>query len=357
MSKKRPDRKKEKPVKPETRKKRGKLNEPEEGVTSTKDRSKSDVVEATQVPDYGRPRMGRATVPPELNDPVQRAEWELPTNDTDVGPYMIELNLFYHAGLEKGAKKFKVLFNKVVTDDRKPTLISKTYFKCMMSVSEWRELVRLDEMNEDRRKRVIYRIWPDYPIKPLIDRSVATVKADAAVRSYDATGEGIIWAVIDSGIDKNHLHFGQKEKNPHFNTLLHAEVAGLHRDFTGDGEPIIGAALVDDYGHGTHVAGIIAGGLQEGLESGKDFQAYAKEFKSDPSGQKVEEKIKRREISNSARLRGVAPQCKLISLKVLNEKGKGRSSDVMRAPAICERRAQRGSEIASCSRRKSEYRL
>ena len=40
------------------------------------------------------------------------------------------------------------------------------------------------------------------------DRSLApTVKADAARRSYYAAGQGITWAVIDSGIDARHPHF------------------------------------------------------------------------------------------------------------------------------------------------------
>ena len=48
-------------------------------------------------------------------------------------------------------------------------------------------------------------------LEPQIDRSAPTVKADAAWRSYDARGRGIVWAVIDSGIDACHPHFSALE--------------------------------------------------------------------------------------------------------------------------------------------------
>jgi subtilisin family serine protease len=120
-----------------------------------------------------------------------------------------------------------------------------------------------------------------------MDRSIATVKADAAFRSYAATGAGITWAVIDSGIDGDHPHFGSN-KDPMGSVIHHPSVAELHYDFTqarapgGTGamdaleekiDPTTAehqafvdagarkSALVDELGHGTHVAGIIAGQL------------------------------------------------------------------------------------------------
>src|SRR5690606_1991879 len=107
-------------------------------------------------------------------------------------------------------------------------------------------------------KRAIYRVWPDFSMKLLIDRSVSTIKADAARRSFDAAGRDIVWCVIDSGIDENHPHFKT------FDTLK-GSVAGLHRDFTGDAQLdnsiLAYKALIDENGHGTHIAGIIAGSL------------------------------------------------------------------------------------------------
>ena len=40
-----------------------------------------------------------------------------------------------------------------------------------------------------------------------LDASVATVKADAARASFAATGRGIVWAVLDSGVCADHPHF------------------------------------------------------------------------------------------------------------------------------------------------------
>ncbi len=286
-----------------------------------------------------RPPMGSATVPRGLHSPEQREEWELPASETEPGPYMFELNLLYREGLEIASQKFREMYREVLGADiaarRPPVEVSKTYYRCMVSVDEWRRLVTHDEARSaSRRDRLIYKIWPDFPIKPLIDRSVATVKADAAVRSYAATGAGIVWAVIDSGIDASHVHFGHPQRNPELRTLTHPDVAELHRDFTGNGEvtkATVATALTDGYGHGTHVAGIIAGGIAEKVKDDVKPQVYETVFVSDPVGEKREKKLEERELSDASALRGVAPHCRLISLKVLDEKGQGRASNVMRA--------------------------
>ena len=91
--------------------------------------------------------------------------------------------------------------------------ISKSYYKCRISANELRALVARDERAAERdirasRERAIYKVWPDFPVYALIDRSTITVKSDAAISAYDATGDQIVWAVIDSGISGNHIHFG-----------------------------------------------------------------------------------------------------------------------------------------------------
>jgi len=165
------------------------------------------------------------------------------------------------------------------------------------------------------RYLAILRIWYDHPVNPLIDKSVSTVKADAALRAFLAEGKGIVWAVIDSGIDQNHQHFGVKE-------TLKVTPPVQHCDFTipnGAGSP---TALLDKFGHGTHVAGIIAG-------------AYV----SDASKPKA--KARRSKLVNGnevdtfeedlSQIAGMAPSCTLVSLKVLDEKGKGSVSNIIDA--------------------------
>ncbi len=92
-------------------------------------------------------------------------------------------------------------------------------------------------------------------------------------------GHGINVAVVDSGIDDT------KDLLPN--------IAGFW-DFTRDG---IVTRPHDEYGHGTHVAGLIA---STGFESDKEFE-------------------------------GVAPGSSLYGFKVLDDEGRGRVSDVVKA--------------------------
>lgn len=294
-----------------------------------KKRSKNEANTENQRPP--RPQMGRAIIPPELFDPKQRAEWGLPEANTERGPYMVELNLYYHAGLQEAAVAFEQRYREVIGPHADaPLPISKTYFRCTVSVEELRRLVKADEAMAEgvRNRQTIYRVWPDYLVKPLMDRSVSTIKADAAMRSYGASGDGITWAVVDSGIDGEHLHFGGPA-NPAMHTLTDPDVASLHRDFTLPDTPVA-SALTDAFGHGTHVAGIIAGGLTE-LPPDAPCEVYAREFEADPSGQRVDVQYRQRTLRDVRSLSGVAPRCRLVSLKVLNDNGEGRASDVMRA--------------------------
>jgi serine protease AprX len=167
--------------------------------------------------------------------------------------------------------------------------------------------------------RAIYRIWKDEEVRALINRSVATVKADAAQISFSASGRDIVWAVVDSGISKDHQHFAKRK------TLIPPPPI-VHLDFTDPAAPAE-RALVDEYGHGTHVAGIIAGRLDE--VHNKDDQRV--------SGPKI--LVKTRDADGAitysedatVSMSGMAPDCKLVSYKVLDADGKGNVSNIIRA--------------------------
>jgi serine protease AprX len=195
------------------------------------------------------------------------------------------------------------------------------------------ELVRLDEraaskLAEQRQTakttqggsslpktsyRTIYRIWPDFEITALINKSISTVKADAARNAFEAIGTDIVWAVMDSGIDKDHPHF-QKHANIDIHSRFHCDFTVLN----GLGDP-----FKDENGHGTHVAGIIAG--EQVTVDGQGFPAVAR-FRSE-TGEVKAETLKLRAIS------GMAPKCKLVSLKVLDANGKGAVSNLIAAIA------------------------
>ncbi len=283
------------------------------------------------------PAFARSVATPALNDKQQRARWGLPESESEPGCYLVELNLQNGAGVGQAAQQFEQLFRSVVGDEQSnqqpPIAIANTYYRCWMSVEQWKALVKLDQKSAPR-ERVLYKIWPDFPIKALIDRSTATIKADAAGRCYAATGDGICWGVIDSGISVKHLHFGDATKNSRFKTLTDPCVAQLHRDFTvpGPASPQNAAsALVDNFGHGTHVAGIIAGGLT-GVAPGA-VEVYENVFESTSDGTETTptQTLQKRSVADLSNLHGIAPQCRLVSLKVLDDDGNGRASDVMLA--------------------------
>jgi subtilisin family serine protease len=361
----------------------------------------------------------RSTIPRQMEDPKQRKEWGLPGDEDRLGPYIIELNLQHVDGLTGAANAFVQLHAREILDENRPPMrISKTYYSCRLNVKEWRKLIIVDEQTADKqaadataktsstagvsaispaRYRCIYRIWPDFKIKAHTDRSVTTIKGDAALKAFDAGGDGIVWAIIDSGVNADHPHFGDaaaardgvpQAKAQHL--LLADSVAGLHRCFCElstqrggvdiplrlpdpdvdpdpfpypvpspdatdearalalerrkravddrqkalDRRPQLlkehqEAALADGFGHGTHVAGIVAGGA-EVRPKDVTVRVFERQFKTDAEGNKASQSYGIRE-SNHSRLRGVAPRCKLISLRVLDDKGEGRASDVMRA--------------------------
>ncbi|AMJ65656.1 S8 family peptidase [Hymenobacter sp. PAMC 26628] len=166
--------------------------------------------------------------------------------------------------------------------------------------------------------KAIYRIWPDFPIRGLLNRSLSTVKGDAAHASYAAFGAGIVWAVLDSGIDGAHPHFATYHN-------LDLPLPLRHIDFTGDGDGSADAALRDGKGHGTHVAGIIAGAWPP---DGAPLQAFNR--RRDEQGEIDYVPV------DAKRITGIAPQCKLVSLKVMDDQGAGEASNLIAAIGLIQ---------------------
>jgi serine protease AprX len=170
---------------------------------------------------------------------------------------------------------------------------------------------------------VVYKIWEDTDVSVSLTRSLVTVKADAAQRAFQAQGDNIVWAVLDSGIQSDHPHF-KRDQSP-FGAIDSLNVAAPigHLDFTPDGraakavraktegpEPLSDTtAMVDRFGHGTHVAGIIAGFWESDKADGEAVAGT--EVRNEQTDGPLVTRDTIRRVS------GVAPKCKLVSMKVI----------------------------------------
>jgi subtilisin family serine protease len=268
--------------------------------------------------DSDQPVLQNAIVAEVLLDSKERKRANLPAGDNDKLPVVIELNVAHELGLPGSVEALRARWNGLFKD-KMPDLVTETYVPAHLTLADVLRLVDPD-LRLGWKQRVIYRVWPDFPVKPLIDASVTTVKADAARRAYAASGRNIVWGVIDSGIDERHPHFKQ------FATLTDDEVKGLHRDFTVD-DPANGSPLVDEKGHGTHVAAILAGGLADGDGLAKPIVI---ERVHNPSGGSP--LTQERNVGSRSALTGIAPETKLVSLKVIGPNAANNTSmNVVRA--------------------------
>jgi serine protease AprX len=121
----------------------------------------------------------------------------------------------------------------------------------------------------------IISLPPPQPVEPALTNSTQTIGANYVWETLGYTGTGINVSVIDSGINYNHPDLGGGWGN---------RVIGGY-NFVDPGD-----YPMDDYGHGTHVAGIIAA---------------------------------------NGSIKGVAPDASLLAVKVLDSTGRGYSSDVI----------------------------
>jgi subtilisin family serine protease len=136
---------------------------------------------------------------------------------------------------------------------------------------------------------LLKRIWRNESKRALLETSLNAVHAGAAHAGYRAFGRDIAWAVLDSGINEAHPHFGE-----HRNIVARV-------DCTGRG--VVEGKAEDRNGHGTHVAGIIAG---------------VRTFPG--AGDKPSRVIS-----------GVAPEAKLHVYKVLDAEGNGEDAWIIKA--------------------------
>jgi len=132
----------------------------------------------------------------------------------------------------------------------------------------------------------VKRVHIDRGVSGEMARTAASVGALTARLQYGYTGAGIGVAVIDSGITANHDDLGASA------TSKTGQRVTKFVDFVNNG-----TTKYDDWGHGTHVAGIIAG---------SGYDSYGERG-------------------------GIAPKANIIALKALDGEGKGRISQIIAA--------------------------
>ena len=144
--------------------------------------------------------------------------------------------------------------------------------------------VSIDRLNELTASDPQIQIYPDLPVQAFLADSVAQIGADELWTYTDGyglplTGEGIVVAVIDTGVDYTHPDLGGAF-GPSY------KVIGGYDFYNHDSDPM------DDNGHGTHVAGTIAA---------------------------------------NGEAKGVAPDARILAYKTLGREGQGTMSDVIAA--------------------------
>jgi subtilisin family serine protease len=256
---------------------------------------------------------------------------------------IFEINLATEMGRESAHRVVADMVEKVIAGSdgakMKPADSSRHHIFAYLSMAEAQAIVDRDAEHARAAGAApaIFKVWPDRPLDAYLDRSVRIIKSDACLRSFGADGDKIVWAVADSGIHADHPHFaaygnldpivdgvgrsrsGRAEKG----------AATLHRDFTGEDSP-----LTDEYGHGTHVAGIIAGISPTGWEATSPAAAAAS---PPPPVYRItrerddQDRVRSRVHQYDKVMRGVAPKARLVSLKVLNGKGRGQESSLLSA--------------------------
>ncbi len=172
----------------------------------------------------------------------------------------------------------------LVTSLQDVGLIDRVTRRFSYLVNGFAATVRLVDIPRIEQRAEVEAVYLDEELQVTLAESVPLVGAPSVWQMTDAagnpvTGQGITVAIIDTGIDYTHPDLGGCFG-------MGCKVIGGYDFVNDDPDPL------DDHGHGTHVAGIVAANGQ---------------------------------------LKGVAPEARLLAYKVCNEYGSCSESDVIAA--------------------------
>lgn len=245
---------------------------------------------------------------------------------------VIELNRKFPGFPNEGKRSVKALVREAIGNvgngktskgspveqgiDEAKSSLSTNYVFGRLSGDVLSAMVALDRQgHEGSRKHpisdsAIHRIWPDFRVSCYAMDGQDPMDSGVSPPLEVAGGGGVNWAVIDSGIDSDHPQF-QLHAN------LEVAIPGAHQDFT-EKRYASGNPLADEFGHGTGVAGIIAGEIS----GDRTDIRYSTPVRNEHG--------ELRYLSGKvSAFSGIAPRCRLISLKVLDRDGFGTSSSII----------------------------
>lgn len=142
-----------------------------------------------------------------------------------------------------------------------------------------------------------------YTRAPMLYGNPAQIRMGDNLQSGGVEGQGVNIAVIDTGVDWTHPMFGSDPTPPQFG--VGPAMANSNRKVTYYMNYTAGA-VTDDFGHGTHVAGISAGYLARA---------------PGPDGLPL--------TADDVSIHGVAPQARIMGYKVLSSVGTGVSASII----------------------------
>lgn len=148
----------------------------------------------------------------------------------------------------------------------------------------------------------------DYTRAPLVYGNPARLTGFDTLNTGGLEGDGVVIAVIDTGVDWSHEMFGGDPTLPQLGAAPAVAALGTHKKVIYFMNFTAGAWAYDDFGHGTHVAADAAG--YRGYAPGPDGVPFT---------------------ADDVAVHGVAPQAKIMSYKVITGANAGVSSSIIAA--------------------------